>query len=308
MPPRLPPLNALRAFEAAARHGGFIAAAEELNVTRGAISGHVKNLEDRIGTPLFDRHARGVELNAAGRALLPVLTDAFSRIADGVERISRTEADLRIICPPATSLRWLHPRLGDFRARHPGIRIQITTDYYDRGGFDRSRFNLGFSVEHWDRPRDDVVVEPLFPLVITPACAPDLAARLRTPDDLRTVTLLHERHDSSDWTIWLGAFPIPGLDPSKGDVYHNLDMATRAAVQGHGVVMSDLVLCREELERGDLVRPFPEMTCETEFGRFALLGNRTTWDDPAVAAFRTWAVAQAAEDTCALTALGWPPA
>lgn len=305
---RIPPLNALRAFEAAARHGGYIGAADELGVTRGAIARHIKLLEERIGTPLFRRHARGVTLNPAGETLLPVLTDAFRRIAEGIERVSTADADLRIICPPTLSIRWLHPRLGEFRERHPAISLQITTDFYGKGGFDATRFNLGFSVENWDRPEAAFAVAPLFPFVITPACAPEMARRLRRPEDLAAVPLLHERPSRADWTTWLAAFPAPGVDATGGDVFHNLDMATRAAVMGHGVVMADLALCRDELERGLLVRPFPELACETGSGRFALIGPRTAWDDPAVSAFRAWAVEKAEEESRALARLGWPPA
>ena len=111
---RLPPLNALRAFEAAARHGGFIEAAAELHVTRGAISRHVKLLEDHLGRALFHRTARGVTLTRAGADLLPVLTDAFRRIAEGASRVA-DRTGIRVICPPATSIRWLLPRLGAFQ-------------------------------------------------------------------------------------------------------------------------------------------------------------------------------------------------
>ena len=110
---RLPPLNALRAFEAAARHQGFIAAADELFVTRGAISRQVKILEDHIGVPLFHRNARGVELTAAGQRLCPVLTDAFAMMQREVGRIADDAAELRVICPPALSIRWLLPQLED---------------------------------------------------------------------------------------------------------------------------------------------------------------------------------------------------
>lgn len=297
---RLPPLNALRAFEAAARHGGFIDAADELHVTRGAISRHVKSLEDHLGVTLFRRHARGVELNEAGKALLPVLTDAFHRIADGVERISSVRADLRIICPPATSIRWLMPRIGEFRDSHPDYRVQITTDYYMRAGFDTSAFNLGISVEFWQNRTSETRMQPLVPLVITPACSPEMAEKLRSPADLASVQLLHERHERSDWKYWLSAFEVPGVDVSTGDVFHNLDMATKAAEIGMGVVMADLLLCRDELASGRLVIPFPDMMCDTPVGRFALLGTADDWESPAIRDFRGWIGTLAEADTRAI--------
>ena len=299
---KIPPLNGLKAFEAAARLGGFIPAAEELNVTRGAISAQVKGLEDHLGTPLFRRHSRGVELNEAGKTLLPHLTDAFARIAEGVERATDTPADLRIICPPATSMRWLMPNLGDFRTRHPDIRIQVTTDYYGREGYDGTRYNLAFSIEHWQGRAENVVVQPLAPLIITPGCTPEIAARLTTPTDLTGENLLHETHDRADWTTWLKTFPAPGVDPTVGDTFHNLDMAVQAAKLGAGIVMADLLLCRAELESGQLVLPFPKLACDTPHGRFALLGNRDSWDDPPIAAFRSWAADVAARDSEAINA------
>ena len=294
---RLPPLNALRAFEAAARHGGYIDAAEELHVTRGAISRHVKGLEDHLGIALFHRHSRGVELTEAGRQLLPVLTDAFGRMADGVDRVTATRADLRIICPPASSIRWLLPNVGAFRAQYPDWRMQITTDYYPRSGFDRTAFNLGISVEHWENRNADVMIEPLFPLVVTPACAPEIATKLTSPGDLAGVTLLHERQERSDWRHWVDTFEVPGLDIETGDVFHNLDVAVKAAEMGAGVVMADLMLCRQELARGSLVMPFPDLICDTPMGRFALIGDSDSWYSPPVAAFRDWITERAAADT-----------
>lgn len=297
---KLPPLNALRAFEAAARHGGFIAAANELNVTRGAISAQVKSLEDHLGLPLFRRHARGVDLNEAGKALLPALTDAFQRIAEGMERATDTPADLRIICPPATSVRWLMPNLGAFRQRHPDITIQVTTDYYGREGYDGTRYNLAFSIEHWSGRSETVQMMPLAPLIITPACTPEIAARLRSPADLARENLLHETRDRADWGTWLANFPTPGVDVTTGDTFHNLDMATQAACLGAGVVMADLLLCRSEIETGRLVLPFPDLKCDTPHGRFALLGNRQSWDSAPVAAFRQWVSEIAEADTKAI--------
>lgn len=293
---RLPPLNALRAFEAAARHGGFIEAAVELNVTRGAISRQVKALEAYLGVTLFRRHARGVELNETGKALLPILTDAFSRMADAVARVAERPADLRIICPPATSVRWLMPHLGDFRTRFPDYGLQLTTDYL-RGGYDPARFNLGFSIENWERRTDGVMVEPLAPLVISPACTPEVAKTLSRPEDLARARLLHETHDRLDWKTWNGVFRVQGLDVSGGDTFHNLDMAVQSALLGGGVVMADPLLCRRELASGALVLPFPDLMCDTPHGRFALLGDRETWDDPPVAAFRDWIRQIAASDS-----------
>lgn len=296
---RLPPLNALRAFEAAARHNGFVAAAEELNVSRGAISRHVKLLEDHLGTPLFRRHAKGVTLTEAGKRLRPVLSDAFDAISREAQRLSTSAADLRIICPPATSIRWLIPKLELFRQRHPEIRVRLTTEFHSEIGMDVSNYDIGFSVESWPDRGEDMKMQPLFPIVLTPACTPDLLrgrVPLRSPEDLTHFTLLHETPRHADWRAWLTHFGVTGVSPDDGDEFPNLDIATKAAVMGAGLVMADFVLCRDELTSGALVTPFPDLTCASPYGAVCLLGPRENWEVPKVRAFIDWAVEMAHED------------
>lgn len=288
---RLPSLNALRAFEAAARHQGFIAAAEELCVSRGAISRHVKLLEDDLGVMLFKRHSRGVELTESGRRFLPVLTEAFRSIATEADRISAASNDLHIICPPALSIRWLIPRLDQFRSRHPEIRVRLTTDFYGDRGFDTAEYDIGFSVEHVASRPPDIAVLPIFPLIISPACAPDLGTQskpLKTPSDLGNFALLLENLKGDDWRVWIKTFQVSGLNPNSGDPFPNLDMAVKAAVIGAGVVMADMVLCRDELENGTLILPFKDLKCETPLGRYCLIGPQDQWNSPKVAAFKSW--------------------
>ncbi|MCE8507335.1 LysR family transcriptional regulator [Ruegeria pomeroyi] len=294
---RLPPLNALRAFEAAARHNGYIAAAEELCVTRGAVSRHIKLLEEHLGVALFHRNHRGVDLTAAGRQLLPVLTEAFARIGREAEQISSMTQDIRIICPPALSIRWLFPRLENFQAAHPGIRVRMTTEFYGAKGFDGTEYDLGVSVEHVHGRPAGITSMPLFPMVLSPACSPALLRQqsLRTPSDLARMVLLHESPQRRDWAHWLASFGIRGIDAASGPTFPNLDMAARAAAMGSGVVMADLALCHEELRNGALVLPFPEMTCVTPQGGYVLIGMRDRWDEPHLRAFREW-VAQDCAD------------
>ena len=296
---KLPPLNALRAFEAAARHNGYVAASEELHVTRGAISRHVKLLEEHLGTQLFRRHPKGVDLTEAGRRLLPVISDAFDQIMREADRISTAASDLRIICPPATSIRWLIPRLDQFRKQHPDIRVRLTTDFYGESGFDAVEYDLGFSIGSEMKRSSDLSVQSLFPMLASPACAPSLMngpQALRSPEDLAKVTLLHETPDHSDWTGWLRAYEVKGVDPASGDEFPNLDISTKAAVMGAGVIVADLVLCGEELANGALVLPFPNMIRQADHGDVCLLGPAGRWDDPKVKAFREWAVQVSAED------------
>jgi len=296
----LPPLNALRAFEAAARHDGFIGASDELNVTRGAISRHVKVLEEYLGVALFTRYAQGVRLTAAGRQFQPVLAEAFRSIASEAHRIRSDALDLRIICPPATSIRWLIPRLERFRRRHPTIVVRLTTDFYGHDGFDAMDYDLGFSVEHWPGRPEATEAMVLFPVRMTPACSPDLLNRvgpLTSPEQLATFELLHETPKRHDWRQWADVFDVRDLDIRRGQDFPNLDMATRAALMGAGFVMSDLVLCREEFKAGLLVAPFPELVCDGSFGGVCLIGSRERLQEPKIAAFRDWVLEIAAEES-----------
>lgn len=296
---RLPPLNALRAFEAAARHGGFTGAAGELCVTRGAVSRHVKLLEEHLGVALFRRLPQGIELTEAGRRFLPILTGAFETIGRGAREIASGGKDLRVICPPTLSIRWLIPRLDDFRATYPEINVRLTTALYGWEDFVSGEFDLGFGCVVEGNQPGGIEVLPLFPMVIVPACAPALLngpLPLKQPSDLAHFTLLHESPGHLDWTTWLTTFGVHGIDPQSGVVLPNLDMAVKAAVMGKGVVMGDLVLTREEFESGLLVMPFEDMLCETSNSDFALRGPTQTWRDPKVDAFRSWIVAAAADD------------
>ncbi|MGX9350789.1 LysR substrate-binding domain-containing protein [Shimia sp. W99] len=289
---RLPPLNALRAFEAAARHNGYIAAADELHVTRGAISRHVKLLEQHLGVSLFRRHHQGVDLTEPGAALQKVLAQSFGAIAAETRRITAQANELRIICPPTLSIRWLFPHLDGFRARHPDIRLRLTTDFYGEGGFDAGEHDLGVSMEHWPGRSPDLQVQPLFPLRLSPACAPELIAaspRLENPATLASRRLLHVNAHRADWPLWAARFAPGSLDTDTGEFFPNLDMAVRAATLGAGIVMADIYLCQEELSSGQLCLPFPDMSCPTDHGRYALIGPADRWHDPKVKAFRAWA-------------------
>jgi len=295
---RLPPLNALRAFEAAARHGGYVGASEELHVTRGAISRHVKHLEEHLGVLLFTRKAQGVRLTAAGARLLPVVSEAFGNIVREAESISSDASELRVICPPGTSIRWLLPRLEDFRRRHPELRVRLTTDFLSDGGFDAAGADVGFSVTNWPHRSKPLQTQTLFPVVLTPACSPGYLRErsLASPADLADCELLHETKSHTDWKDWCDAFPKFGVDYSGGQDFPNIDIATKAAVMGIGVVMADLVLCREELETETLIAPFPDLIVTSPLGGICLLGDTEKWNTEKVAAFRSWAYDTAETD------------
>jgi LysR family glycine cleavage system transcriptional activator len=295
---RLPPLNALRAFEAAARHGGYIDAADELHVTRGAISRHVKTLEEHLGVTLFRRASRGVELTRAGRDLLPALTKAFKVIEEGAARVT-DRSELRVICPPALSVRWLLPSLPEFRAAHPDVRIKLTTDFHGDHAFDGTDYDISIGCANPSNQRpSDIRVEPVAPYTLVPACSPGLleSARIRTPEDLVGVNLIREDYPGSDWPDWLKHFRMDHLDLEQGDVFPNFDLAIRAAIMGTGVIMGDLFLCREEFEKGILVQPFPGMSCESSWGWFCVLYPAALLDNPSAVLFLDWVNEIAARD------------
>ena len=299
---RLPPLNSLRAFEAAARHRGYVGAAEELHVTRGAVSRHVKLLEAHLGVALFKRLPKGLELTGHGRRFLPVLTEAFARITDEARRISRSGADLRIICPPTFSIRWLIPKLDRFREEHPDIHIRLTTDFYGEAGFDASEYDLGFAINNRRKRPADIRSLPLLPTSVSPACTPRFLREngpLTRPEDIAGKKLLHENPKHEDWKAWLAHFKVEGVDPESGDAFPNLDMAVKAAVMGTGIVMGDLLLCQEEFRAGTLVMPFQDMKCETD-GWLCLIGREDRWSDPMVEAFKHWIAEESAKDVAGL--------
>ncbi|OYX45220.1 MAG: LysR family transcriptional regulator [Rhodobacterales bacterium 32-67-9] len=251
--PKSLPLNALRAFEAAARLGGFAAAATELGVTPGAVTAHVKALEDTLGAALFERDARGVRLTALGRRALPEFTEAFDRLGLAVQGL-RTEAapgTVHIATLPAIAQLWLSPRLPGLRAAAPEITISITAmeapPDLKRAPFD---LNLFFR-----KPGEGRV---LAPDDIFPVCAPALAARLAAPADLAAVPCLTDSAWAEDWQRWAAAaLPGQGFTPA-GPVFSLYALAVEEAVNGAGVLIGHSALVEAHLASGTLVAPFAE--------------------------------------------------
>ena len=270
-----------------------------MHVTRGAISRQVKVLEEHLGVDLFRRHARGVELTQAGKALLPTLTNAFEQIAGAALRVSK-HAELRIICGPAISVRWLLPRLPRFRAAYPDIPVKVSTAFYGSHSFDGVDYDIGFTgeVAPPNRPAD-VHIDKVFPWVLSPGCSPSLLERfgpIEGPEDLARMPLLMEDEPDQYWEDWQRKFKVPGLDISGGDVFPNFDIAMKAAILGTGVVMADLLLCQDELSNGTLVLPWPDMLVESRRGWVSLICKDAIKEDRKVAAFRSWVIEVAKED------------
>ena len=295
---RLPPLNALRAFEAAGRLESLTDAAAELSVTPAAVGHQVKALEDYFEQALFERRYRAIALTEKGRLLLAGLTDGFDRLAESVDAFRALEENRALLVTSATSFasRWLVPRLDRFHALHPEIdvRLDATQRLVD---LRREDFDLGirFGPGHWDGLEADYLMEEEF----IPVASPALLARkpVDEPADLARHTLLH-REDSPgpaplDWAMWLQAAEVDGVDADRGLRYGMESMAIQAAVDGHGVALVSNVLAESDIDAGRLVRLFDIGLRVGLDLAYYLAYTPGRLQLPRVAAFRDWILEQA---------------
>ena len=248
--PRFLPLNALRAFEAAARLRSFVSAAEELGVTAGAVAAHIKSLEAEIGRPLFNRQARGVGLTSLAEQVLPDFVAAFDALGAAAQRL-RTEAlpHVHIAALPSIAQLWLSPRLPALRSSAPDIAISITA--MERPpNLKRVPFDL--SIFYRPPGQGHALAED----IIFPVCAPSLAAGLREPADLLSATCLTDATWADDWTTWMKrAAPGLAITP-RGPLFSLYALAVTEAINGAGVLMGHEALISHELAAGRLVAPF----------------------------------------------------
>jgi LysR family glycine cleavage system transcriptional activator/LysR family transcriptional regulator of beta-lactamase len=281
---RMPSLNGLRAFEAAARSGSFVAAGAELNVTQAAVSRMIRLLEARLGFPLFDRLPNGVVLTAQGRALQPGLTAAFDAIADLADRVASMRAApvLTIGVGPSFAMRWLIPRLAGFNARHPDIEVRLATG----GAINpyRDDWICGIMLGNGDWP--GYAAEPLFSADLFPVCTPAIARRLKAPADLAGETLLRVAHSPEEWPTWLAAARVKRPARSLGPSFDNYAMAIQAALDGVGVAIGLRPYVEDDVASGRLVAPF---SLAVPKGRTWYLVYRPhREDDAGLVAFRDW--------------------
>jgi LysR family glycine cleavage system transcriptional activator len=284
---RLPPLTALRAFEAAARHGSFARAADELAVTQAAISHQVRELEDWLGVPLFTRLHRGVRLSDAGERYLQSLTSAFDEMAQATSAVLEDSASstLTVSAEPSFAARWLLPRLASFRERHPDIELDLdpSSDLVD---FRSEAVDVAVRYGPGDWP--EVETQRLIDIVAFPVCSPALMKgehRLREPRDLRHHALLHD--DTTDgWREWLALAGLSEVDGTRGYRFRDSVLTLDAAAAGQGVALGDNLLCAADLAAGRLVRPFadPVAPCHA----YWLVAPAAHRERPGVAAFWDW--------------------
>ncbi len=301
---RLPSLNGLRAFEAAARHLSFTKAAEELNVTQTAISHQIKRLEEELGLRLFVRQNRALTLTNEGREYLPGIRAAFQDLRLATERLKRRENENVLIVSTLTSLaaKWLMPRLSKFQELHPSIDVRVTTSTalvdFARDGVDVGiRYGLG----QWPGLRSDwLMADELFPV-----CSPALLEGdrpLRNVDDLADHTLLHTSDAyEDDWRVWLTAAGKPvNLSHHPGLTFDLIFMTVQAAIDGLGVAMGRTAYVETDIAKGRLVVPF-DLVIPSAAG-FYLVCPEANADQPKIAAFRDWLKASANRDKGVLTA------
>jgi LysR family glycine cleavage system transcriptional activator len=252
--PKWPPLNSLRAFEAAARLQSFTSAAEELCVTPGAVAQHIKSLEAQIGEKLFVRHAKGVELTRLGASILPAFVQAFDALGLAVHSLRSNVAstEIRIAALPSLSQLWLSSRLPSIRKAMPDTSISITA-LETKPNLNREPFDLAIFFE--DLPGSPDAVE-LGRDVIYPVCSPELARKLSAPQDLSSVPCLHDTTWSNDWTIWCEAAKAGDIIDHHGPAFSLYSLALEEAKNGAGVLMGHDALVRASLATGSLVKLF----------------------------------------------------
>ena len=257
-PPRPlgPPLNSLRAFEAAARLGGFAAAASELGVTPGAVAQQIKGLEAWICAALFERRAQGVRLTPLGQHVLAELTKAFDLIGAASQKLRNIAAplEIRIAALPSIAQLWLSPRLKYLRAAAPEVQFSVTALEH-RPNLQREPFDLSlFYAAHPLRPGQiEIERDEIFPV-----CSPGVAATLKTVSDLERARLLHDASWSDDWTVWLATTPQGLRQPDTGSEFSLYSLAVEEAKASGGVLIGHNALVRPFLLSGDLVAPFSQ--------------------------------------------------
>lgn len=292
-----PPLRALQAFEAAARHLSFAQAAAELGVTAGAISHQIKSLEEWLGAPLFHRLTRALRLTEAGRAALPLATQGFDRLHDAAAAMKACKDDhlLTVSVSPGFGSLWLVPRLDRFRRQHPEIEVRI--DGTDRLA-DIANGEADVAIRYGPGGYRDVESHRLFSMRATPVCSPDLLEQestLRSPSDLKNHTLLHVEWKEAEgsWRTWLLAAGATDVDPSKGPRFTKEEMAVRAALCGEGIALIGDRMAADHLASGRLVRPFSADLSTPLIFAYFFLAPLGRGNEPKIAYFRDWLLAEA---------------
>lgn len=284
------------AFEAVARTSSFRIAADEMNVTRSAISHQIRALEEQLGILLFKRDKRPVELTTAGKAYFPPVREAFDQIEEQTRRLNDDEADneLTIQVYVTVALKWLIPKLYDFEKRYPNMQVRLSTSYLD-WDFDRGNVDVAFILSR--RKIQGLHSRDLFRSALVPVCSPDLLKGknpLKTPEDLRNHALIHVYTAEEDWQAWLGAASLNDLEPSRKLSFDSYVMALQAAADGKGVALAMWPFAAEDIASGKLVCPFDlQVPCNHSWKVVYESAHR---DKTKIRHFEKWLVSQVQND------------
>jgi LysR family glycine cleavage system transcriptional activator len=299
---RLPPLNALKAFEAAARHESFTRAAEELRVTQGAVSHQVKALEAELAVKLFNREHQRLLITEAGRDYLGVIRDALDRIATGTERLiqRQTAGVLTVSTSPDFAAKWLVHRLGHFAEAHADIDLRVSATLHH---VDFAREDVDIAVRHGDGNWPGLDTVRLSPEQLFAVCSPKLLSRrhrLEKPADILKFPLIH-LDSRTDWTNWLQAVGLGAAAVIHGPVLNRASMVIDAAINEQGIALARTTLAAWDLINGRLVRPFVDSVPVSR--PYWIVCPKATSTLPKIATFREWLLAEAATDLRRLKAL-----
>ena len=296
-PPDLPPLNALRFFEAAARYGSFAEAARELGVTPASVSYRVKTLERHLGTTLFSRFAHGVRLNPKGQAYLQVVQRVFADLghATARNRARRRTPLLKLVAIEVVAEKWLMPQLAEFKAVHPEITMEFEVDHDE---VDPNRRDFDVWIAFADQVPDTIHSERLLEETLFPVCSPRLIearGRPRVPSDLHGWPLVYDLHWTNDWSHWFAHHGVSAADLSQASGFRLYTMVVQAAVDGIGVALGHSSMIARELEQGTLVTLFDSPVAAP--APYLLVIAPGARRKPEVVAFRDWLLRQASSNT-----------
>ena len=281
------PLNALRAFEAAARHLNLTHAAEELHVTQTAVSQHIRNLEAHVGKPLFRRLPRGLALTDEGQALLPTVSEAFGSLRRALEQLadSRPREVLTVGVVGTFAVGWLMPRLREFQEQHPFVDLRLLTN---NNRVDMAGEGLDYAIRFGDGAWHGTQADQILEAPLSPMCTPAMARGLVRPMDLARLPLLRT-YRAEEWSDW---FTAAGLECPvlRGAVFDSSLTLAEAAAQGAGVALLPVKLFARDLSQARLVQPFP---LELYKGAYWLTRLQSRVPSTAMHVFRQWLLTQA---------------
>jgi LysR family glycine cleavage system transcriptional activator len=304
---RLPPLNALRAFEAAARHLNFSRAADELSVTPGAVSQQIQNLEDYVGVALFKRTSKGLLLTDPAQIALPALREAFDRLAEAASMLTAAVDGRRLTVSmaPSFAAKWMVPRLGKFEAAHPLVDVWVSA------GMELVDFASGevdLAIRYGTGRYPGLEVTRLMQETVIPVASPELLEQhpLETPADLANHVLLHDGSPDADescpdWTMWLAARGVKGVDGARGPRFNQSSLVIEAASGGRGVALAKRAIAQADLDAGRLVAPL-QIATAVDFAYY-LVHPKAKGRLPQVKAFIAWLTAEAQAHEAALATI-----